>query len=208
LRPSSTPFSRSLKAADPNAYAPPQIYDDAVADWNSQFPQFAKWGFGPSVHAEKWNGRHAMFGWFFICATAYCKGHGLIPDADTLLDVKEWGGLAIISGKTTISTERAIILAANMHFFGVSLMATMLPMPFSDSLTLDPNDPWYDAMAARNKQGLGFLPALKLGLTEEAEILNGRLAMLGLSMLVLTTALTGQSMIEVVNDWVGGAYFS
>jgi hypothetical protein len=86
-------------------------------------------------------------------------------------------------------------------------MATMLPFPFADSLTLDPNDPMYDTMAARNKAGFGFLPALKLGLTEEAEVLNGRLAMLGLSMLVLTTALTGQSMIEVVNDWVGGAYF-
>jgi hypothetical protein len=39
---------------------PPGVYEDAVADWEKQFPQFAKYGWGPSVQAEKWNGRHAM----------------------------------------------------------------------------------------------------------------------------------------------------
>lgn len=195
-----------MGATDPKIYTPPQIYDDATADWNSQFPQFAKWGFGPSVQAEKWNGRHAMFGWFFICATAYCKGHGLIPDADSLLDLKEWGSLAIISGKTTITNERAIILAANMHFFGVSLMATMAPTAFADSLLVDPNDANYEYIASK-QQGYGYLPALKFGLTEEAEILNGRLAMLGLTALVTATTIFQKPMLEVVNDWVGGAYF-
>ena len=33
------------------------------------FPWLAKYGFGPSVKAERWNGRHAMFGWFFILLT-------------------------------------------------------------------------------------------------------------------------------------------
>jgi hypothetical protein len=186
---------------------PPGIYEDAVADWTKQFPQFAKWGWGPSVQAEKWNGRHAMFGWFFICATAYCKGHGLIPDADLPLNLQEWGTLATISGKETITNERALILIANAHFFGVSLMATICPPPFGDSLLLDPNHPNFDAMAARNKEGFGYLPALKLGLTEEAEILNGRLAMLGLAALITTTAIDSKPMLDIVNDWVGGAYF-
>ena len=42
----------------------PEIYEEAVSDWEKQFPQFAKYGWGPSVQAEKWNGRHAMCKWF------------------------------------------------------------------------------------------------------------------------------------------------
>lgn len=190
-----------------DALTPPGIYEDAVADWEKQFPAFAKWGWGPSVHAEKWNGRHAMFGWFFICATAYCKGHGLIPDPEMLLDLKVWGPLASISGFDTITNERAIILAANMHFFAISLMAAFSPLPFADSLLLDPNDPNYDAMAERNKNGFGYLPAIKLGLTEEAEMLNGRLAMVGLTALIAATAIEQKPMLDIVNEWVGGAYF-
>lgn len=148
-----------------------------------------------------------MFGWFFICATAYCKGHGLIPNPDMLLDFKEWGTLATISGKDTISNERAIILIANAHFFGVSLMATLCPLPFSDPLLLDPNNPNYEAAVERNKEGFGYLPAIKFGLTEEAEIINGRLAMVGLSSLIFYTAVSGKNMLDIVNEWVGGAYY-
>jgi hypothetical protein len=190
------------------AFVDPKVYDDAQADWQQQFPAFAKWGWGPSVQAEKWNGRHAMFGWFFICATAYCKGHGLIPDADVALSFKEWGTLATISGADTISNERAIILIANAHFFGVSLMATICPPLYGgDSLLLDPNHHNYDAMAKRNKEGFGYLPAMKLGLSEEAEMINGRLAMVGIAALLMTTAIEGKPMLDIVNEWVGGAYY-
>jgi hypothetical protein len=185
----------------------PFDYDAATSDFDSQFPQFAKWGWGPSVHAEKWNGRHAMFGWFFICATAYCKGHGLIPDADMALDLKEWGTLATISGKETISNERAIILIANVHFFGVSLLSTISPLGFTDPLLLDPSSPSYDRAMARNSEPFGYLPALKFGLTEEAEAINGRLAMLGIFALIMATAIEQKPMLDIVNEWIGGAYF-
>ena len=112
----------------------------------------AKYGWGPTVHAEKWNGRHAMFGWVFICATAYAKGHGLIPDMDVPLDLKEWGTLATITGKGTITNGRAVILMANVHFFAVSLMATICPLPFGDSLLLDPDDESYEKSMERNLQ--------------------------------------------------------
>jgi len=177
------------------------VYQDAQADWEQQFPAFAEWGWGPSVQAEKWNGRHAMFGWLFICATAYCKSHGLIPDPETALSFKEWGTLATISGANTISNERAIILVANAHFFALSLMATIAPLPFGDSLLIDPNHPNYEKMAERNKNGFGYLPALKGGLTEEAEILNGRLAMVGIAALLVTTVVEQKPMLDIIYEW-------
>lgn len=184
----------------------PEVYENAQKEWEAEFSPLAKWGWGPSVQAEKWNGRHAMFGWFFLCATAYAKAHGLIPNAEAALDLKEWGTLATISGANTITNERALILIANAHFFGVSLMATICPPAFGDSLLLDPNHPEYDRMVARNKAPFGYLPALKFGLTEEAEILNGRLAMVGIIALITSTAIFNMSMLDVINSWLGGLY--
>jgi hypothetical protein len=123
------------------------------------------------------------------------------------LDIKEWRTLATISGFNTISNERAIILFANVHFFCVSLLATICPPVWGDSLFLDPNHPNFAAMSERNKNGFGYLPAIKLGLTEEAEILNGRLAMVGITALIMATAIEGKPMLDIVNEWVGGAYF-
>ena len=55
------------------------------------FPIFNSYGWGVSAKAERWNGRHAMFGWVFIVATGYCQAHGLIPNPSQALDFKEWG---------------------------------------------------------------------------------------------------------------------
>jgi hypothetical protein len=181
-------------------------FDKAVTDWEAEYPEFAKWGWGPSVQAEKWNGRHAMFGWFFICATAYAKGHGLIPDADVPLDLKEWGTLATISGKNTITHERAIILIANVHCFMVGLAATICPLPFSDPLLLDPlQGEMYER--AVNTKPYGLCPEMKPGLTEEAEMMNGRMAMMGLITVTATAFLENKSILDVVNEWVGNAYY-
>jgi len=159
----------SLNTAFDPLDSDPAVFEGAMADWEAEYPQFAKWGWGPSVQAEKWNGRHAMFGWVFICATAYAKGHGLIPDAETTLNLKEWGTLATISGKNTITNERAIILIANVHCFLVGLAATICPLPFSDPLLLDPNQgEMYER--AKNTKPYGLIPEMKTGLTEEAEI--------------------------------------
>lgn len=182
--------------------AAPEVYEDAQAKWAEEFGPLAKYGWGPSVHAEKWNGRHAMFGWFFICCTAYAKGHGLIPDMDVPLDLKEWGTLATISGKGTITNGRAVILIANVHFFAVSLMATICPLPFGDALLLNPDDE-----PPANAGGYGYMPEFKTGLTESAEIINGRLAMLGIISLVIATAIEQKPMLDIVNEWTGGFYY-
>lgn len=181
--------------------ADPAVYEEATAKWEEEFGPLAKYGWGPSVHAEKWNGRHAMFGWFFICCTAYAKGHGLIPDMDVPLNLKEWGTLATITGKGTITNGRAVILIANVHFFAVSLMATICPLPFGDALLLDPDED------TEKNPGYGYMPEFKTGLTEEAEIINGRLAMLGIISLVFATAIEQKPMLDIVNEWTGGFYF-
>lgn len=177
----------------------PQFYEDFVGDWEKQFPQFAKYGWGFSTQAEKWNGRHAMFGWFVICACAYAKGHGLLPDPEATLDLKTWGTLATITGKDTISAERATVLMANMHFFAASLAATFAPPAFMDKLFLAP-----DEAAA---PGYGYMPEIKPGINETTEMLHGRFAMVGLTALVFATVIENKSMIDIVNDWVGGLYF-
>jgi len=187
----------------------PDPFERSMQEWNDKFPSFAYYGWGPSVHAEVWNGRHAMFGWFFICVTAYCKGHGLIPNPEQMLDLKQWGTLATISGRYTITNERAIILIANVHCFFVGLMATIAPQPFiMDPLLLDPNTPGYEYAVERNKKPYGVIPPLKTGLTPEAEIYNGRMAMFGLIMVIGDALITHRTILDVVNDWVGGGLYN
>lgn len=196
---SRTTPSTSLEAAS--------VFDDAMKDWETEYPKFAKWGWGPSVHAEKWNGRHAMFGWLFIVCTAYAKGHGLFPD-DSVLAFKDWGALAMIKGKDAmITNERAIILFANVHCFFVGLANTICPFPFGDPLLLDPNHPRYEQAMERNKTPFGVLPEFKTGLTEEAEMYNGRVAMIGLISVASYSFISGESMLDLTNKMFGGFYY-
>jgi len=181
------------------------VWDDATAQWNDEHKELAKWGWGPSVQAEKWNGRHAMFGWFFICATAYAKGHGMIPNPEMALDLKEWGTLATISGKNTITNERAVILLANAHFFAVGLMATICPTAFWDPLLVDPNHPRFEELKAQEPHG--YFPEFSPGINEATEAIHGRLAMVGLIALAGASAIESKPMLDVVNEWVGGLYF-
>lgn len=80
----------------PRAAAPvAQIgFDKGMANFQADFPWLAKYGFGPSVKAERWNGRHAMFGWFMILSTAVMQKYGLFPNPDVPLQYKDWGALA------------------------------------------------------------------------------------------------------------------
>jgi len=203
--PSSSVVSRVSR---PSTSVASSVFDDAVKDWSAEYPDFAEWGWGPSVQAEIWNGRHAMFGWVVMCACAYAKGHGLIPDADAPLNLKEWGTLSTISGKDTITNERAIILIANVHAFFVGVSATVAPLPMSDTLLLDPNHPMYEWQVERNSKLGGVFPDLKrMGVTPHAELINGRMAMMGIITCVAYSGIQGQSMIDTINEWVGGAYF-
>merc|ERR1712113_885907 len=109
----------------------------AMVKFNDEFPWLAKYGFGPSVKSERWNGRHAMFGWVCILATVYAEGHGFFPSATESLKYSDWGGLAQIGFNQYISNERAIIMIAHVHLLMISVMAAFGPeFPGADSLLL------------------------------------------------------------------------
>ena len=133
-------------------------------------------------------------------ATGYCKAHGLIPDPEKLLDFKEWGTLAIISGGTgggvTITNERACVLIANVHFLMVSLCAAFCPLPFQDTLLLEPGEP--------DEEPAGLVPAFDTGLTPAAELWNGRLAMLGLIVFASYSLIYQIPFLNAVDNALGG----
>ena len=175
--------------------APANVFDRAVHDWAKKYPVAYKNGWGPTTKAERWNGRHAMFGWVALLATGYAKSHGLIPSGDSFLDVKEWGTLAYVYGGS-ISTERAVILIGHFHLLMISICAAVAPLSFQDKLYVEDDE--------EPEPASGLLPKLKAGLTMEAEMLNGRLAMLGLTILVLFSAVNSMPILDVINAGLGG----
>lgn len=173
------------------------VFEDAQNQFAAEFPEYAKYGWGPSAKAERWNGRHAMFGWAAIIATGYAKAHNLIPDADQMLDPKVWGTLAYTVGTQSITNERAVILAGHMHALAVSICATVAPLSFQDPLFLDADNGEKDAPAP------GVIPSFVPGLTPEAEIFNGRMAMMGLVVTATIALATGTPFLDVVNHGLG-----
>jgi len=176
------------------------VFDEATGQFAAEFPWLAKNGFGPSLKAERWNGRHAMFGWFMILLSGYMKAHGLFPAADVALKYDDWGALTQMGFNQYISNERACIMIAHIHALGVSAAAAWGPQVLGDSLTL------LDGEADEEPYGL-FPPLMgQGGLTPAAEMWNGRLAMLGIIALVLTSALSGKDILEVIDIGTGGLF--
>lgn len=114
---------------------PKDLFVNAVKEWKEAYPVAYNAGWGPTTKAERWNGRHAMFGWVALIATGYAKSHGLIPNPDTVLDMKDWGTLAYIYGGS-ITNERAIIMVGHLHLLMFSVCAAIAPLSFQDRLYL------------------------------------------------------------------------
>jgi len=193
------PSSRALPAVRSSVQQnvlPPAVFEEAMTTFKTDYPGFAAKGWGPSAKAERWNGRHAMFGWFFIICTGYAQAHNLIPDAATALDVNVWGGLSRVSGAEAISNERAIILIANIHAFMVGLCATFAPLGYMDTLLIEEGD--------ADEPAAGTFPAFETGLTPAAEMWNGRMAMMGLVTATSYSLMTGTPFMDTVNLWLGG----
>jgi len=174
------------------------VFDNGMTQFKSDYPWLAKYGFGPTVKAERWNGRHARFGWLAIIATGYAKGHGFFPDPAVALKYDQWGALAQIGFGEYISNERAIIMIAHIHALGVSFAAAFGPQVLGDSLTL------LDGEA--DEEAYGLFPPLKgqTGLTPAAEMYNGRMAMMGLIVVITSSLASGKDILEVVDIGLGG----
>jgi hypothetical protein len=171
-----------------------------MTQFKADYPWLAKYGFGPTVKAERWNGRHAMFGWLVIISTAECQKWGLFPDAaaTTPLAYKDWGALTQLGFGQYISNERAIIMIAHIHALVISMAAAFGPRVLGDSLTLLDGE--------EDEEAYGLFPPFngQTGLTPAAEMYNGRMAMMGLIAVVIASFTSGKDIIEVVNIATGG----
>ena len=169
----------------------------ATENFQTEYPEFASRGWGVSTKAERWNGRHAMFGWVAIIATGYCQKHGIIPEPTKVLDMSQWGTLVEMTPRvSTITNERAVILMAHVHALMISLCATFCPLPYQDPLLLGPGEP--------DEPPVGFFVPLNTGLTADAEMMNGRMAMLGLIVVTAYSLIYGVPFLTVVDQLIGG----
>lgn len=139
-----------------------------------------------------------MFGWIALLATGYAKGHGLIPNADTLLNIKDWGTLAYLYGGS-ITNERAVIIVGHLHLLLFSVCAAVAPLSFQDKLYLSKTE--------EHEPAAGLIPAIVPGLTKQAELLNGRLAMLGITVLLTVSIVNQTPILDVINSGLGGLLF-
>mmetsp|Transcript_5315 Transcript_5315/g.5470 ORF Transcript_5315/g.5470 Transcript_5315/m.5470 type:complete len:206 (-) Transcript_5315:131-748(-) len=193
---SATAFApvRSARQAKPLSMS---VFDDAVSDWAKNYPAAYNLGWGPTTKAERWNGRHAMFGWVALIATGYVKGHGLIPNPEELLS-NDWGTLARTMGGS-ITNERAVILVAHLHCLLYSVCAAVAPLASQDKIILQSGE--------EHEPAAGLLPKAVPGITASAELINGRMAMLGLVVTLSIAAINQTPILDVINAGVGGLLF-
>jgi len=114
------------------------------------------------------------------------------------LDLKDWGTLAYIYGGS-ITNERAVILVGHLHLLLFSVCAAVAPLSFQDKL--------YIGEGEEAEPAAGLIPKIVPGLTKEAELLNGRLAMLGLTVLLTVSTVNQTPILDVINAGVGGLLF-
>merc|ERR1719421_1610322 len=122
----------------------------------------------------------------------------MFPDAAMELKYTDWGALTQLGFGEYISNERACIMIAHIHALGVSYAAAFGPQVLGDSLTLLDGE--------EDEEPYGVMIPIKgnFGLTPAAEMANGRLAMLGIVVLILGSTASGKDILDIVDLGVGG----
>lgn len=87
----------------------------------------------------------------------------------------------------------------HVHLIILSVAAALAPLSFSDKLLLDDGE--------ADEEPAGLFPPFVPGLNKEAELWNGRVAMLGVVSLVAVSAATGSNPLDVMNVCLGGLLF-
>lgn len=121
----------------------------------------------------------------------------MLPTGD--LDLSAWGVIGSLGDTTAISMERAAIIVFHIHLLFVSLAAAFAPFSFQDKLLLEDGE--------ADEAPSGLFPAFKGGLTKEAEMWNGRVAMVGLICLCAASAASKMSVLDTLNVALGGFLF-
>ncbi|CEL92262.1 unnamed protein product [Vitrella brassicaformis CCMP3155] len=171
------------------------VFNEGVEKFGKDFAMPKKMGFGPTANAERWNGRHAMAGWVSLLFIAYAKYTGNpifgFPGPEETFKWIAYGGK-----EAEIPLQNIYVLVFNAHLLMISLIAFL----FNDSL---PDKFWFSD-GEDDEEPAGLIPRFEPGLTKGAEMLNGRLAMLGLVVLLVTAFGTGQSVDQVMDKALGG----
>merc|ERR1712078_713108 len=131
-------------------------------------------------------------------ATYVGKKYGVFPDPAVALAYKDWGALTQMGFGQYISNERATIMIAHIHALGVSFAAAFGPQVLGDTLTLLDGE--------EDEEPYGILIPIKgnFGLTPAAEMINGRIAMLGIVVVVFSSFASGKDILDIVDLGVGG----
>ena len=96
-------------------------------------------------------------------------------------------------------TQYINTLVGHLHLLLFSVCAAVAPLSFQDKLYLESGE--------EHEPASGLIPKIVPGLTPQAEILNGRLAMLGLTVLLAQTTITQTPILDVINTGLGGLLF-
>merc|ERR1719199_2307249 len=94
-----------------------------------------------------------------------------------------------------MSTCTCAIMMMARSLVMVSIFAAVAPFQFQDTLAKQQG---YTPEAPA-----GLIPPFKTGLTPEAELINGRLAMLGVIAITMAPLFTGTSVVDTINLGLG-----
>lgn len=122
----------------------------------------------------------------------------MLPEA-TPLDLSVWGPLAALGDYSGITLQRSAILIGHVHLLFVSVGAALAPLSFQDNLLLEDGE--------EDAEPAGLFPPFVPGLNKDAELWNGRVAMLGICSLVGCSLATGSSILDTLNAGLGNLLF-
>lgn len=95
--------------------------------------------------------------------------------------------------------KEPLSLSDTYIFYYFSICAAVAPLSFQDKLYLQKGE--------EHEPAAGLIPSAQPGLTKSAELINGRLAMLGLVALLTVSIVNQTPILDTINQGLGGLLF-